>query len=337
MTRVDVLHASGLALVVASSLAIATQSARSPVPTVPAASRGERGEGVSLEGGAAPGTPSTGLRTQPPEGGQTQAPRVAPARIASATLVADGILAEIADPSRVVATTDWLDGGHPLGFRLAGKPRITVTGPVEPVLALRPDLLFVSDLRDAARVRRFEEAGVRVVDLGPVGGLAALDRAIETIATEVGAPGRGAALRARLQTRADALRARPDARPDALYLSAVGDTAWGGAAGTSYHDVLELAGFRDVAAAAGLTGWPQLSAEQLQTLDPPHLVGTTGVRVSVCGRSALARLRACGPGGHVHELPDRVVSDPGPGLLDAAEALAELRAVAEDAPGTGSR
>ena len=329
MTRVDVLHASGLALVVASSLAIAAHSARSLVPPVPAASRGEGGKDDPVEGGAAAGASSTGVRTQ------------APARIASATLVANGILAEIADPSRVVATTDWLDGGHPLGFRLAGKPRITVMGPVEPVLALRPDLLFVSDLRDAARVRRFEEAGVRVVDLGPVGGLAALDRAIETIAREVGAPGRGVALRARLRQRADSLRARsaarPEARPDALYLSAVGDTAWGGAAGTSYHDVLDLAGFRDVAAAAGLTGWPQLSAEQLLTLDPPHLVGTPGVRASVCGRSALSRLRACGPGGHVHELPDRVVSDPGPGLLDAAEALAELRLAAEAASGAGSR
>jgi iron complex transport system substrate-binding protein len=328
VTRFDLVHASGLVLVVASSLAIATV----------VGGRGARGVDASAEGGAAPGAASTGPRPRRPsskdgrEGGAAPSPHErdalehAPVRIASATLLADGILAEIADPSRVVATTDWLDDGHPLGFRLAGKPRVVVGGPIEPLLALRPEVLFVSDLRDAARLRRLEEAGVRVVDLGPTAGLAALDGTIARVAEAIGAPARGEALRMRLRRRAEALQARAaarrGARPDALYVSAIGDTAWGGAAGTSYHDLLELAGFRDVATAAGMTGWPQLSTEQLLMLDPPNLVGSTGLRASVCGRSALAGLRACGPGGRVWELPDRVVSDPGPGLLDAAEALA---------------
>ncbi len=340
MTRFDLVHAGGLALVVASSLAVATMPGKAGPHTDAPERDGVPGDGAEDADGEArtqatrgddadAGARGGALRGALPPPQETKLADPAPLRIASATLLADGILAEIANPARVVATTDWLDGGHPLGFRLAGKPRITVGGAIEPLLALRPEVIFVSDLRDAARLRRFEEAGVRVVDLGPTGGLAALDGMIATVASAIGAPERGATLRARLRQRASALRARAgsrsDARPDALYLSAVADTAWGGTTGTSYHDLLDLAGFRDVAAAAGMTGWPQLSTEQLLTLDPPNLVGSTGLRASVCGRSALARMRACGPGGHVYELPDRVVSEPGPGLLDAAEALAGMR------------
>ncbi|MEN9785638.1 MAG: hypothetical protein RLZZ299_902 [Pseudomonadota bacterium] len=243
-------------------------------------------------------------------------------RVASASIVADGVLAELAEPGRVVATTGWLAPPHPQAHRLANLPRVDPGAGPEALLALRADLWIVSDLRDAAARARLQAAGAAVFDVGPVGDAAVTARVIRDVAALLGASERGEALLARLARRVDNLRRRPlEPRPRAVYLSVAGDACWGGAQGTTYHDVLAAAGLRDAATEAGLRGWPQLGAEQLHTLDPDVLVGETGLRAQLCARDAFATLRACGPGGTLVELPGIVVSDPGPGWIDAAEML----------------
>jgi iron complex transport system substrate-binding protein len=105
-----------------------------------------------------------------------------------------------------------------------------------------------------------------------------------------------------------------------MYIGAAGDAMWGGAADTSYHDVLLAAGLRDAASEAGLTGWPALGVEQILTLDPMIVVGEPGTRDTLCHHAGLAGLHAC-TDGRVIELPARVLSDPGPTMVDAVAAL----------------
>ncbi len=313
MNTTDLRHALGLALA-----AIATLLAARGTPVRPA----------QTAGAAAPSAATlTDAR------GHTVTIR-AWRRIASASLVVDGILAEIAEPGRVVATTSWLTPPHPRAHRLAGLPHLDPGAGPEALLALRADLWIVSDLRDAAARARLEEAGATVFDVGPVGDASSTARVTREIATLLGDPARGDALNATIARRADGLRRHPLTPPRrGLYLSVAGDSCWGGAQGTTPHDVLVTAGLADAASDAGLHGWPQLAAEQLHALDPDVLVGETGLRARLCTRDALAGLRACGANGRIVELPDRVVSDPGPGWIDAAEML---RAALDDASTAGA-
>jgi iron complex transport system substrate-binding protein len=244
-------------------------------------------------------------------------------RIVSVTLVGDGILAELAEPGRVVATTTWMDPPHPLAHRLAGLPRVDSVDALERIVALRPDLVLVAGPGDPARVARLRALGVAVVALSADGGAEALAEDVRAVAALLGAPERGDALLAGLSGRRGALaRDGVGCGRSALYVSSVAGAMWGGAAGTSYHDVLGMVGLRDVATAEGLRGWPQLTVEQLLAWDPEVLLGEDGLRAALCGAGPLAALRACGEGGRVVELPARLASDPGPRRVEAAEALA---------------
>ncbi len=267
---------------------------------------------------------AAGMTVVVPEGGFR--------RVVSVNLVADGILAELAEPSRVMATTSWIDPPHPRAHVLAGLPRIDTLDEIERILTLRPDLVLAATPHDPARARRLEAEGITVVGLSAGAAREDLDADITTVATLLGAPARGQALRANLDRRRAALRAlsptsKPTDKPRALFVSAISGATWGGALGTSYHDILDTAGLRDVATEAGLRGWPQLRVEHLLAWDPDVIAGEEGLRANLCTSQTLGQLRACREEGAILELPPRVVNDPGPARIEAAERLAEaLRA-----------
>jgi iron complex transport system substrate-binding protein len=240
-------------------------------------------------------------------------------RIASLSLLADSVLAELATPERVVLTTTWLDEEHPLGFRLPGRPRVLGAQDLEATLAVRPDLVLLAGEKDSARIQRLQDAGVTVFDLGEHSGVDALWRAIDQISALLGAPERGARLTATLRARLPQPALGPTKR--GLFLSAFGTSLFGGTAGTSYHDVLTLAGLRDAAAEAGHRGWPPMPVETVLHLDPDVVVMASGGRATLCGRDAFAALRACLSPGGVVELPAKVVDDPGILMIDAVEQL----------------
>lgn len=113
-------------------------------------------------------------------------------------------------------------------------------------------------------------------------------------------------------------------RRRALYVSAYANQLLGGAAGTSYHDVLVHAGLID-AADGKYSGWPHYDPEQLIALDPELIVANEGTTKSLCLVGGLERLRAChNDGAGVISMPADLLGDPGPRMLEAAEALRAL-------------
>jgi len=236
-------------------------------------------------------------------------------RIVSASTVADRLLLELCPRDRVVAvTTRSLEG--PDGYRYAGTDTIGTLDDTEAILALRPDLVITHNVAARRRVERLREAGLTVFDLGALEGRRTLTEDIRQLGALCGAPDRGERFAASFDRRMDALSGgAPSGR--ALYLSVYADRFYGGARGTSYHDVLVAAGLED--AAAHLDGWPQYAAEQLLTLDPDLLVTREGMRGPICQHPALTHLRACPD--DVIELDGDLLDDPGVGMLDAAEQL----------------
>jgi iron complex transport system substrate-binding protein len=105
-----------------------------------------------------------------------------------------------------------------------------------------------------------------------------------------------------------------------LYLGVFGREIYGGTLGSSFHDVLTAAGLIDVAAER-FTGWPAFSLEQVIALDPDVIVlshaSATALR-ALPGASLLKALQQ--PDGLII-INDGLINDPGPRLLEAAEAV----------------
>lgn len=245
-------------------------------------------------------------------------------RIASATMVADRLLADLCSPTRIAAFSTYSVDHAYDKHRYAGKPTLPGRAPIETVLALKPDLLIVNNLVDPGYVARLREHGINVFDLGPMHGLATLLPSIARVGHLVGAAQRAETYARRLEQRLQRVHpGRPGPRPRALYLSLYGDRLYGGAAHTSYHDILHFAGFVDVAAQAGLEGWPELNAETVLALAPQVLVTKAGMGPSLCRHPGLENLAPCRGEGRIIALPAALVDNPGPTMLEATEALHE--------------
>ena len=314
MTRLDLLNA--LAIAAALGLAMAGAGLGAGTPHAPRSRRVTTTAGGLVEQ-LGDGRPA--LR----DAAGVRVPLRHYTRIASASLVSDRVLADLCEPERVVAFTRYARE-TPQGHRYAGKPALASRDDPEHVLALKPDLLITSDLVSVSFAARLRERGVQVFTLGPMRGLASLLPAIHAIGRLIGQPERAARYADTLARRMRAVAAdlSPSTpRPRALYLAIYGSRLFAAGGDTSYHDAITYAGLRDAGAERGLVGWPELSAEQVLTLDPDVLITRTGMSSVLCRHPGLAQLRGCSDAGRSIELDGALLDDPGPGLLEATEAV----------------
>ncbi|MEM1415572.1 MAG: ABC transporter substrate-binding protein [Myxococcota bacterium] len=303
MSRTALSNVAALALALALSLGVAQQlTQRAPAPD-------ESGDGV-----AAPPVPDASGRTFPVR---------RYARVVSASPLADQVFSELLEPGRVLAVTRYGRESPLGGWRHAGARTLGRLEDLEAVLDLEPDLVVVSGFADPARVARLRDAGLSVFDVGRMDGTSALLPAVRRLAALVGEPERGEALATRWLRRFRTVAADvpPATRLRGAYVGIFGDKLYGGTSGSSYGDVLAAAGVRDVAAEAGLEGWPEYTSEQLLALDPPVLVVPAGRREALCRHVGLDALQACGGEGRIVEVDEALLGDPGLGMLDAAEAI----------------
>lgn len=243
------------------------------------------------------------------------------ARIVSTSTIADQVLIEIIEPKRLLAVS-----AHTLRSQ-ASRPYEDKIGveharDIETIIELRPDIVFINNFIDRRQVERLKEAGLNVFDLGPMRGLETLLPNIRQLASVLDVPERGQALADQLVQRLDAVSEDiPDGeRRRGLYVGIHGDRLYGGTAGTSFHDVLVAAGLIDVAAEAGFNGWPAFTNEQLLSLDPPWIITNPGTERSLCRHPGFQLLAAC-KAGQVRSIETHLLTDPGLGMLQAAEAV----------------
>ena len=246
------------------------------------------------------------------------------ARIASASLIADHVLWELCEPERFVAVSDRSKQSPAFRYRHAARAGISSPAELEAILALHPDLLFVNHFGDPRYTERLRQRGIVVFDLGEMGGVSSLLPTIAVIGKLIGKDAGARVLGARFDQgmRAIAADVPPARKPRGLYVSAYGKQLYGGALGTSYHDVLEAAGVIDVAAER-YRGWPTFDAEQVLALDPDVLVTKQGMAATLCAFPGLGQLRACrgAAGARVVELDAELADVTGLPMLDAAQQL----------------
>lgn len=243
-------------------------------------------------------------------------------RIVSLNPMADHMLLRLVEPSRLVGITEHTRRHHPDGWRFGHRPTFATSTELEHIMAAKPDLVVVSKFADEAFMSRLREREVVVFDLGDMLGVKTAVTAIRSLAAALDVPSRGAELvhafrreLLALQTQLEGVQPAPG-----IFVTMVGDSIFGGTRGSSFSDLLHYGGVRDLAAEAGYTGWPRLSPEQVLALDPPWVVTSAPKAALLCQHGALQKLRAC-ERGRVVELSPNLHSDPGLGLVKAAQEL----------------
>lgn len=242
-------------------------------------------------------------------------------RIVSTSTIADQVLVEIIDPSRLLAVS-----GHTLRTQASRtyKDKIGVerARDIETIIELRPDIVFINNFVDRRQVERLKEADLNVFDMGEMRGLETLLPNIRQLAAVLGVPERGKELADELERElAEVSAGTPEAEKQrGLYVGIHGDRLYGGTSGTSFHDVLVAAGLVDVAAEAGLRGWPAFTNEQLLSLDPPWIITNPGTEQTLCRHPGFRALSACRTG-QVRGIATHLLTDPGMGIARAARAV----------------
>ncbi len=190
-------------------------------------------------------------------------------RVVSLDYCADQYVLALAEREQILGVSTGPDEAYSaLRARAEGLPRLKDAA--EDVITREPDLI-VRSYGGGPRARRlYERLGYEVFNLGFARNFEDIRATVLRTARALGRPGRGEALAAQMDALLDQAGEGPGGRPKALYVTPGGVTA---GAGTLIHEILLAAGFENVAARDGATGWRELPLEAL-VLDPPELIVT---------------------------------------------------------------
>lgn len=262
--------------------------------------------------------------------------RAKPVRIISLTLPTDEILLSLVDPSRMLAVTP-----------LAADPRISnvpalaarvaraMTLTVEPIVALRPDLVFAASWSDASLVGQLRSAGVPVYLMASATSVAAAEEDVTRCALLTGETEKGTEIVARMKSEMAAVESRVNRIPLEKRLRVIDDTSFGASMGkgSSWNDIVRRAGLVNAVEGIAPDEWGQVpvSTEKLLALNPDIIIvpgwtyGTPGDSEAFLRRvmndPALRGLSAV-KAGRVYAMPERLRSCTSQYIVDAVVWLA---------------
>lgn len=198
-----------------------------------------------------------------------------PLRVASINLSADEVLVEILPPGRLVSVTQWADApgtSNVVGRVPPGVHRF-VKADMEQLVALRPELVVVSEYTDADFLKQLERSGLRVHRMLGLNTLAGVRGAILDLGRAVGEVDAAGRLVAAYDRKLGELgrRLAGAERPRVLYWS--GNMTAG--ADTAIGALVEAAGAVNVGREMGIVGIQPPGAERAFVTNPDAvLVGT---------------------------------------------------------------
>lgn len=269
--------------------------------------------------------------------GPTSSPTTSGARrIVSQVVFADEELLQLGDDvrARVVGVSSLADDGRYSGAAArwpAGVPRVAG---VEAIVALAPDLVVIAEFTAPETRAQLADLGIVTLELTGWNGFDDYRRHVAELAGAVQASEAGRERVAAFDARLAALRERfVTATPPGVVSWQEGVVAGGG---TIFADELGAAGFRDVAAAQGVSGHATIALERLLAWDPEYVVipcehGCAATERSFAARPGLASTRAAREG-HVIAIEAPLLYSTGAGMLDAVEQLGSRRSPGGDAP-----
>ncbi|HVR92107.1 MAG TPA: ABC transporter substrate-binding protein [Novosphingobium sp.] len=257
-----------------------------------------------------------------------EAPRPHPT-IVSFNPCTDAILAEVAEPGQLLAISHYSQSASSSSMDLATARRFrSVSGTVEEVLALHPDVVVAGNFMSPATVGAMDGLGMRLEQLPIASTVADSEAQIRTLARLAGHPDRGAALIARIEAALAQAVPPPGTRPITTVVWQSGGMVPGD--GTLIAELLRRTGFANFAAARGL-GQADVLPLEAMLADPPALILATGdARANedrLLAHPALAALKST----RRERLAPALLWCGGPTIIRAVERLAEVRRALRDA------
>lgn len=222
-----------------------------------------------------------------------------PPRVASINLCADQHVLTLAEPSQIL-TVSWLAADAEESLLAAEAARYPLNyGTAEELLAFDPDVVIAGTYTSPFARALLRRLDYPVVELEPEATVADIERNIRIVAAAIDQRQRGEAVIAGLAKALARIAANQPTAPPATVVVRPGGFTVG--AGSLAHELMRLAGVRNVAAEQGLDRWGSLSMEAL-VRSTPDLVVLTGYRThepslanSVLAHPALAGLEATRP------------------------------------------
>jgi iron complex transport system substrate-binding protein len=217
-----------------------------------------------------------------------------PLRVASINLSADEVLQAILPPWRLVAVTRWADapGTSNVVGRVPPSVQRFEKADMEQLVALRPDLVVVSEYTDADFLKQLERSGLRVHRMLGLGTLAGVRGAILDLGRAVGEDEAARRLVAEYDAKLAELgrRLAGAARPRVLYWS--GNMTAG--ADTAIGALIEAAGAVNVGREMGVVGIAPPGAERAFIANPDVvLIGTwPGTKTELTSHPLLSQCAA---------------------------------------------
>ena len=198
---------------------------------------------------------------------------------------------------------------------------------IEQILALEPQVIVMSKMAQTVeQVEALEAAGVRVM-ISDAQNLEGVYDAIEMLGELTGRQEEAAALSSRMQEGFDALREKAEDTGKTVYFE-VSSLEWGlwtSGADTFLDELAQIVGLTN--AFSDVTGWAEISQEQVLARDPDYIVTTAAYYGEgelpvdeIVAREGWQDLKAV-KNGAVYNADADMTSRPGPRLLDAAQDL----------------
>lgn len=248
-------------------------------------------------------------------------------RIASLSLTADEILAELVGPPRLAAVTWTVD--DPAFSMLAGRiapsiPRIDEDP--ERVVATHPDLVVAAAFTGADTVEALRNSGLSVLRLRAHRDFAAIAADVGALGEVTGRETKARAMVSSMFARLAAVRRRVRGLPRPRVLL-IGPSGSSSGRRTLVDEAIHLAGGVNVVAEAGLSGPVQLPLETILGLQPQVLViagdDWQAARARLARTPAAATLPAVRQG-RVYVVPSALVACQSHRAVGLVEALASL-------------
>lgn len=201
---------------------------------------------------------------------------------------------------------------------------------IEQILALEPQVIIMSKMAQTVeQVEALEKAGVRVV-ISDAQSLEGVYEAIALLGELTGREEAAEALAQEMRSGFDAIRQQAQTIEKTVYFE-VSPLEWGlwtSGKDTFLDELAQIVGLTN--AFSDVTGWAEISQEQVLERDPDYIVTTAAYYGEgelpvdeIASREGWQDLRAV-KNGAIYNADADMTSRPGPRLLDAAQALADF-------------
>ena len=252
-------------------------------------------------------------------------------RIVSLTLGTDEILLSLIDPKRLAAITDYAaDPDISNVSQLANQVpvRIKQAG-AESIVALKPDLIFVASYTNQTLVKQLKDIGFPVVTLTLFSSIDGIKKNIRAVGYAVGETEKAGKLIAKMEKRLSAVAERLSSTVKRPALLSYDLERWTAGRDTLFDEIVALAGGRNLAAEAGMTGHPKISLEAVVDLNPEVLILNAwhpdgdDVNQTLLKHPALQSLRAIREN-RVYSIPGKYLTTVSHFIAEGVEAMARL-------------